>query len=287
MSKNKTLGCILYGGIGNRMFQYASSYALAKRLGYDHQVAYVCTDRNHNIDTLTLSNIFGYNNDEVYIGSFDTRQIHKTLRDHEWEVVLEPPNKSNIDYLVQNIQYSFKSNLNVCIDGYFQFEQLFLQYRNELLQSFAEPHDITTYLNNKYNTRDSIFQRYFIHVRLGDYYNNPHHFIDLNKYYQNAIDFIRASDPNASFVVYTEDPDNLSKVYPSLQEFVVVVEPNDLAGLYLISRCAKGGICSNSTYSWWGAWLNQNLDKVIVVPNRFSPIDNSHLALKGSVVIPV
>jgi hypothetical protein len=107
-----------------------------------------------------------------------------------------------------------------------------------------------------------IGSKVFIHVRGGDYHGNADLDVDLNAYYARAI----AKFPGASFVIFTNDePFLLARPWLEGLDYQIVRE-NELDTLTLMSKCA-GAICANSTFSWWGAWLNRN--RTIVFPSRW------------------
>ena len=107
-----------------------------------------------------------------------------------------------------------------------------------------------------------IGSKVFIHVRGGDYIGNEDLGVDLDKYYARAT----AKFPGASFVIFTNDePYLLARPWLGGLNYQIVRE-NELDTLMLMSKCA-GAICANSTFSWWGAWLNRN--RTIVLPSRW------------------
>ena len=65
------------------------------------------------------------------------------------------------------------------------------------------------------------------------------------------------------------------------------VNDNELETLYFMAKCRKGGICANSTFSWWGSYLNTNSKKLVTFPNQWFNNDwNIDIYPKGSIIIP-
>ena len=111
-----------------------------------------------------------------------------------------------------------------------------------------------------------------LHIRRGDYVSNP----DTNsalgtcslEYYRHCIEHIASNVENPHFFLFSDDinwvRDNLKIKYPT-----TVVDGNsadtNYADLHLMSNC-KHNIIANSSFSWWGAWLNNNPDKIIIAP---------------------
>ena len=120
-----------------------------------------------------------------------------------------------------------------------------------------------------------VHHSYFLHIRRGDYLNDTIYWMNSDLYYTTAIDVILAQDPEAHFYVFSDDID-YCKNYPILQRLpskTFIDHLNDLESLYLMIMCRKGGICANSTFSWWAAFLNNNPFKLVVMPKRWKNDD--------------
>ena len=116
----------------------------------------------------------------------------------------------------------------------------------------------------------------FLHLRFGDYlneFNRPHHYIDLRRYFERCLERIPSDIP---FKVFSDEP---VKAEAYIQEHLArqlghryrMVEADEIHSLALMSQCTRGGICSNSTFSWWGARLNPHPRKQIFIPRQFYP----------------
>lgn len=151
---------------------------------------------------------------------------------------------------------SLSSNVDRKIVGYFQ------NY-TYILPDFISKLVFSDSILSKYpDIQDSVF----IHIRGGDYLHPDHSFlhgVPLDKYYKKAI---TEFPPDTKFVIFTND-----KEYAYQQPFLNTIthsfiEENELDTLYMMSKC-KGGICANSTFSWWGAFLNTN--RKLVIPSKW------------------
>jgi hypothetical protein len=198
-----------------------------------------------------------------------------------WRVIEEDATHNNNLLILQNFPTQ-------CVFGNLQNEQYFIQCRSELLALFKEPYYISQYIHTKYpdlNFQDTCF----IHVRLGDRLQQKDKCLDLNTYYKNSIDVILSYNQNAHFIVFTDDIKSLSKLYSWLpQRYAIYYEESAIACLYMMARCRMGGICSNSTFSWWGAWLNTNPVKRVIFPSQ-TYIDSTKplLTMKGAMHVSI
>ena len=154
---------------------------------------------------------------------------------------------------------------NYLIQGYLQNEKYFKQYRDKICQLVSDS-KIIMEMDAKYpNAKDC----YFLHIRRGDYVDNPYYLVDYDKYYNKAIQFILSKSPNPHFYIFSDDIEYCKQYNVLDQISKQYIEENTLYSLHLMSRCLKGGIACNSTFSWWGGWLNSNKEKVVVFPNRW------------------
>ncbi|NCQ11249.1 MAG: alpha-1,2-fucosyltransferase, partial [Bacteroidetes bacterium] len=107
-----------------------------------------------------------------------------------------------------------------------------------------------------------------LHIRRGDYVDNKYFAQIPLEYYYNSIELIENKFPNSSYYVFS---DNLNWVKNNFKTNVNLhfVDANDSSTdfmeLYLMSKC-NHNIIANSTFSWWGAWLNKNPDKIVIAP---------------------
>jgi hypothetical protein len=163
-------------------------------------------------------------------------------------------------------------NRNILLYGYFQSEKYFKDYEDEVRNLFMSydvelSDEIKGLLENE-NTCS-------IHVRRGDYLNSPnHHPTQSMNYYMKAI---KKMPKDSVFLVFSDDIEWCKQNFPDVPEKFKFIEGNkDYEDLYIMSHCKNNIIC-NSTFSWWGAWLNRNENKVVVAPGVwFGPALASH-----------
>ena len=164
---------------------------------------------------------------------------------------------------------------NLTITGYFQ------NY-NYIPQTFIEKLKLPSEsLNRHIGIKDTVF----IHIRGGDYVNHPIHDVKLDNYYSRAIHLF---PEGTTFSIFTNDVNyaNTKSFLKSVpHEFI---NEGELDSLYLMSKC-KGGICANSTFSWWGAYLNTN--RKLILPSKWwndpSMYCSDGLYFHGSITLEV
>ena len=113
-----------------------------------------------------------------------------------------------------------------------------------------------------------------IHVRRGDYLNNHWEkilgVIKGTTYYLNALDYINKQVKNPHYFIFSDDilwaKENLK--LPNCTYLDQNKGRKSYIDMYLMTLC-KHNIIANSTFSWWGAWLNKNEDKIVIIPARW------------------
>jgi hypothetical protein len=173
--------------------------------------------------------------------------------------------KPSLTYTEPVFSYSeLPKNKSMNLHGYFQSEKYF-QDIQDLIRFYFEPTDsIVEKLKSKYG---NIFENSCaLHVRRGDFVGNKTHQVcDLN-YYNRAIELIKSKTQTDNFLIFSDDITWCKANFPSNFHFI---DGNlDVEDLFLISFCSHQ-IISNSSFSWWGAWLNKNPNKIIIAPNRW------------------
>lgn len=162
-------------------------------------------------------------------------------------------------------------NKAVILDGYWQSEKYFAHCREEVLKAFVFPWELKEGWCS-------------IHVRRGDYLNYPDkHPVVTAEYLEKAMDYMIGKLGYYQFMFFSDDID-WCKYFVKHGEFAAefisefregYTEIEDL----IVMSCCESHIISNSTFSWWGAWLNQNPNKVVISPSKdnwFGP-GNAHL----------
>jgi Glycosyl transferase family 11 len=142
---------------------------------------------------------------------------------------------------------------NLILSGYFQSEKYFAHISHIIRREFVSL------------PRPQPQEAVSIHVRRGDYLSFPDHHPPCSlQYYREAMEWF----PQAEFLVFSDDPGwclaNLKA--PNVR---IVTGQDPVQDMQLMSACTKGHIIANSSFSWWGAWLDANPDKVVIAPKAW------------------
>lgn len=202
---------------------------------------------------------------------------------HGLQYCLEaPPNKNKMviheaGHQYQELPYSNEwRHKSIVLDGYWQSEKYFSHCRREVLKELSDEFS--------WNWK-SLSAWCAIHVRRGDYlkYIDKHPVIS-DVYLCKAIQYMLQLNETMHFTFFSDDipwcrlfVNEWRDAFPGVQ-FEFSEGEKEESDLFLMS-CHQHQIISNSTFSWWGAWLNQNLEKVVISPSKhnwFGP-SNAHL----------
>lgn len=268
----------IIGGLGNQMFQYAMARAVSLRLDTNFKLD-VSGFKTYALHAYGLNhfNVGGEFADksEYIVGKPKTMLEHIKMR-MGWSIVLQ-------NYLENGLEFdakAFELKNDIYLDGYWQSERYFLDFEQKIREDFSFK-TAPDSENQEYLDQINSVQAVSVHIRRGDYVNNPvinaiHGICDLD-YYQRAIEFLRArlSSDALHFFIFSDDPDWVRENV-NFGTATTFVSHNDAAKNYedmrLMSAC-KHHIIANSSFSWWGAWLNANPDKVVVAPKQWFKSD--------------
>ncbi|MEI7620361.1 MAG: alpha-1,2-fucosyltransferase [Candidatus Falkowbacteria bacterium] len=263
----------LTGGLGNQMFQYAVGRAVAERnktnlkidlSGYEHQIG--ITPRQYELFLFNIQEDFSTLEENKKIKGLELNGFLKRLL-NKLHVRLGSSN-----YIIEK-HHNFDPTIlkledGVYLEGYWQTEKYFSDIADIIRLEFTlkdKYNNLNPEILNKIDSYNSVS----MHIRRGDYVSNQetseYHGICSLEYYRKAISLIAEKSPNPVVFIFSDDlkwcEENLKIDWP-----IVFVEGNKgYEDLIMMSRC-KHNIIANSSFSWWGAWLNNNPSKMVIAP---------------------
>ena len=174
--------------------------------------------------------------------------------------------ENNFSYL------NFKENSDLYLDGYWQSEAYFGD--NSLLRSTFVFNELLNSENLKLVKRINCCNSVSLHVRRGDYQGNSIYSLCDESYYINAIKILESRQLDIVLFIFSDDmlwvKNKLLSRVPEKMEINLIENNNDDSSIdmRLMSLC-RNNIIANSSFSWWGAWLNQNEDKTVIAPKKW------------------
>lgn len=252
------------GQLGNQMFQYAIYRKLAligKNVKMD--TSYYDVYPHHNSFYIFKLNIIKSTSKE----SLKEKDQYRSYLDRIRRKFLGRRNNTISE--INNKVYYYNPNIfelkRGFIDGYWQSEKYFSDIKNILLNDFRFP-TITDLRNKELLKKITETNSVSIHVRRGDYADG---FPLLSKnYYEQAIKYFTIQNNTPFFYVFSNDipwaKENM------IYENIIFIDWNtgkeSWKDMYLMTQC-NHHIIANSSFSWWGAWLNQKENKEVIAPS--------------------
>lgn len=268
----------IIGGIGNQMFQYASGLALAHLhqtefeidvsgfKGYElHNGFELNRVFNISADTCSISNIY------KMLGISSSKFVRRVLRRPAFIKIRHKKHIVEPNHAYWPPFLSLPSD--VYLDGYWQSEEYFKPIESVIRHEFTFKPTMNT-LNNDIANQIKSTNAVGLHIRRGDYVSNlKNAYIGTCSldYYASAIKHINTYVNQPHFFIFSDDV-SWVKANLSLDSKHTYVDFNKGADSYndmrLMSLC-KHNIIANSTFSWWGAWLNNHQDKIVIAPKKW------------------
>ena len=269
----------LMGGLGNQMFQYATARSVAHRLRTPllldttayNDMPEVDTPRHYELGDLRITGKIASTAELSRMLPADFRatlsfRIRRRLGLEKRLRALGEPHKDFSPFI-------FKARKNTYLLGWWQNEKYFTDIQDILRKEF-QPKRVSAY-GKKILSQIEACDAISIHVRRGDYvtnkYANKEHGLASIDYYKRAVDYINSEVKKPRYFVFSDDMAWCKKNLKLGQDFVFVDShtPNTAhEGIYLMQYC-KHNIIANSSYSWWGAWLNNNPNKIVIAPKSW------------------
>jgi len=251
-------------GLGNTLFQLATQYALSKKysLQMNIQELIVYCQRLNKINYDHDKTIF-----RKLLNIFDSSYIQ------DYVLLQEERNKEQVcdtnieNKIVEEIEKS--SDVNIKLYGYLQSHVYFDQYRNDILDLFEIDNRSFHYIKNIYPILfDDKYVCISLHVRM-NYCGIDYNFNYFKQAIQYFIEEYSHTGLKPYFLVFSNNIDSIKDWFYGNNEqipYLIVNNSVDYLDLWTMSLC-KHNIISHSTFSWWGAYLNNNPEKKVLYPN--------------------
>ncbi|NOT17933.1 MAG: alpha-1,2-fucosyltransferase [Sulfuriferula sp.] len=269
----------LIGGLGNQMFQYAAGKALSLEHGVDLRLD-ISEFANYELHQgFELERVFNCKTEiatEADVRKILGWQFSSGLRRIMLRPSVAPLRRTGF---VVEPHYRYWSGIgktprDCYLVGYWQSEKYFQDVAPVIRADFTFKSPLIS-RNADIAEQMSQVSAISLHVRRGDYANNPNttatHGLCSLAYYQGAIQYIAERVEQPVFFIFSDDvvwvKENLKMNFPCQY-----VDHNREAESYndmrLMSLC-QHHIIANSSFSWWGAWLNQSPEKIVIAPERW------------------
>ena len=271
------------GGLGNQLQQYAL-YRKFVRLGVEARLDLSWFDKVHAAEKEQMRGkdiIPVVTRRELELRYFD-RLVFETCTKEEKETLIGADNilgklrRKLMPFTIHKFEESkmYHPELlefeDMYLIGYFACEKYYADILYDLREKIQFPPSSNP-LNREMADRMRNENSVSVHVRRGDYLNpeNVTMFgnICTDAYYQNAIDFVKRVIPDAHFYFFSDDVSYVKKRFPGDDYTIVDINHgrDSFYDMWLMSNC-KHNICANSTFSFWGARLNPNENKIMIRP---------------------
>lgn len=264
---------IVQGRLGNHLFQFA----VAKHLAIKHQTEVVfLIPRNKSSQTMMR-----------LLEEFNLEGVKFSARFHD-----EYQKKPSIywsDFLSKQYKersWAFDSEVlqakdEVFLDGFFQSEKYFKDIEPIIRKELNFLNTLGGKAGDSYRQDIASSNSVSVHIRRGDYLESELHNVCGIDYFKRSIEYIETRINSPKFFFFSDDiawcKDNFNHEYSEFIEIEGSFE-NPVIDLQLMSLC-KNNIISNSSFSWWAAWLNKNKEKIVVSPNRW--FNHENLSIQG------
>jgi len=278
MEENKII-IKLGGGLGNQLFQYALGRSLAltkgKEVKFDLSWFEIYKER--------VPKLNHFNTAVEIATKRETKKVKKYGRKFGRFAFLYNLFFINESIYIKPKDFGFNPEIfdirkSVYLDGIWHSEKYFKNIENIIRQKITlkeTPGKYFKQMEEKMNTTNSVS----LHIRHGDYLTMQKA-IDIIgvcpiDYYYKAVEKISSKKANPTFFIFSDEinwvKENLKIDFPMI--FVSNGKFKDYEELMLMSKC-KHNIIANSSFSWWGAWLNQNPNKVVIAPKNWFKAKN-------------
>jgi hypothetical protein len=264
----------LLGGLGNQLFQYSFGRALTQKMGDD--LYFYMLDKNVGPESLSILN---FNVNINLLNRIDIKKIYHFFGNNLL-VRAERKLTSKFTFIHRGIciesatgYTEINASFPTSYDGYLQSYRYFGEIADQLKQELTlkDSFKIPSVLKEEISNCQSVA----VHVRRSDYLSRSNRSIYgycNEDYYRRAISYISDKVPDPHFYIFSDEIEWVRQNFNFLPErtrFIVhSAVPPDCIDISLMRYC-NHNIIANSTFSWWGAFLGDHRDKIVIAPKNW------------------
>lgn len=283
----------LNGGLGNQMFQYAAGKRLAAKNGAELKIDTSAlgkeraagVTRKYNLHVFDIADNFA-TEDEITLIKKGRDGLVSAVKK---KLGFKTGSFEGKSFIAEK-HFNFDPEIltlgnNIYLQGYWQSEKYFADIEDVIRKDFTvkiPPMEENQKMMDQITSQNSTS----LHIRRGDYVSDEKthqfHGICSLDYYSRGAKMIAEKNPDVRLFIFSDDiswaKENLKLDFP-----MTFVDINDDEHNYedmrLMSKC-RHHIVANSSFSWWGAWLNPNPEKIVIAPKKWftdSNVDTSDL----------
>lgn len=280
-----------YGGLGNQMYQYALHYVLS--IKYPNETIKADISHYNLLDEHNGFELSKYFDNELQVATIgEIRSLYNGFVPKSWikfvpykirylvahkyqyiylkirDIIFRKNNGKSIKGYGHNIYNDLLFHLNEgdwYINGLWQNINFFNDYRDELKNIFKLERPLESHDQKKLETI-KLPNSVSIHVRGGDFRNSQYDICD-ESYYRKAIEIIKKDIKDPKFFFFTDDVDLVESIFSDIKNKIVISHPvnESILDMYMMS-CSYNNIISNSTFSFWSAYLKKEDNGIVIAP---------------------
>jgi hypothetical protein len=284
-SEEKMIITKLLGGLGNQMFQYAVGRQLALQLGLELRIDTAAFEEyklhQYGLDKFDIQAPKASTldiEDLKFVPENKLQQLYRKLRHKPRQVSTHYFRETKFDFNAEILNITG----SVFLDGYWQSERYFKASSAQIRQDFSVKEPLKGKNKEIYDLIKSSPNAVSLHIRRGDYAKNEatkdFHGLCALDYYQKGLDLLQEKLGELHIFVFSDDI-AWAQVNLVTKQAITFVGHNgpdkNYEDLRLMSSC-EHHIIANSSFSWWGAWLNESAKKIVIAPKKWFAVEGSN-----------
>ena len=289
-------------GLGNQFFMYAHAYALSQKLnkrllidntsGYYKNKNLLRPHQKYMLDFFQIYNDLASTNQRY--DNFNRNILKKILiftdkLRRNKKFLIESITKSNNRKIASNYNIdTLNLKRNFYVYGHFENQSYFDHYRNDLINFFTPKKDFikdNSAIISKLNETNSVS----IHIRRNRFSDqnglininqkekSKNFTLDILNYINRSTEFFKKKINDPKFFIWSNDFTDFDNITNKLNiKNFELIKNNDPINDFYLFKFAKHFIVGPSSYHWWGAWLNENKNKICLRPENLNPSNNKN-----------